>query len=225
MTPPPAYPRVAHLVGGRGTRDDLVLGQGDREAVLGGPVAIEEKLDGANVVMWVCDHVVQVALRSGVAASDRAGQLGPLRAWVGEHADELRSLLGNGEALYAEWLLLTHSMAYDRLPAYLMAIDLWHHQGGFAGVDERNRRCDAAGIARAPGRWRGTPGTVELIEAQFGPSAVGSDDVEGLVIRTLDGGAPRLAKLLRPGFERIDDEAWASGRPRNQLVDREASWH
>jgi len=225
MSAPPPYPRVAQLIGGRGTRDDLVLGDGDRRAMLGGPVVIEEKLDGANVVLWVNDHEVRVVLRSGEGASDRAGQLGPLRAWAAEHGDQLRSLLADGSALYAEWMLLTHSVGYDQLPAYVVAIDLWHPASGFALVTERNLRCDAAGIAHVPEVWKGTPHSVDVVETKFGRSAFGHEPAEGLVVRSAEGREPRLAKLLRPGFDRIDDDAWASGRPRNQLKDREASWH
>lgn len=225
MTAPPAYPRVAHLVGGRGTRDDLVLGEGDRQALLDGPVVIEEKLDGANVVLWVEDHQVKVALRSGEGASDRAGQLGPLRAWIAEHTDPLRTLLDGETAAYAEWLLLTHSVAYDQLPAYLVVLDLWDPATGFVLVAERDRRCRDAEVACVPTVWKGTPRTVDEVERHFGTSTFGHEPMEGLVVRTVDGRSPRLAKILRPGFGRIDDDAWASGRPRNQLADREASWH
>ena len=222
---PPPYPRVAHLVGGRGTRDDLVLGASERDALLAGPVILEEKLDGANVALWADDHQVKVALRSGEGASDRAGQLGPLRAWVGERTDPLRSLLTDGTAAYAEWLLLTHTVAYDRLPAYLVVLDLWHPVTGFVAGTERDRRCRAAGLAHAPEVWKGTPRTVEEVERHLGTSDFGHEEMEGLVVRSADGRSPRLAKLLRPGFGRIDDDAWAGGRPRNQLADREASWH
>lgn len=224
MTPPP-YPRVAHLVAGRGTRDDVVLGPADRRELLGGPVVLEEKLDGANVALWIEEGVVQVALRSGVGAADRAGQLGPLRAWVAERSDDLRSLLVDGIALYGEWMLLTHSVAYDELPAYLVALDLWTPSAGFMSVDERNRCCELVGLPVPPECWRGTPLTVEGVEAHFAQSEFGSEQAEGLVIRAIDGRLPRLAKLLNPQFSRVDDAAWRSGRPRNRLSGHDGSWH
>jgi hypothetical protein len=63
MTPPP-YPRIPHLAPGRGTRDDLVLGTEDRAALLRRPVALEEKLDGANVVLWWEEDWIASALRA-----------------------------------------------------------------------------------------------------------------------------------------------------------------
>jgi hypothetical protein len=67
---------------------------------------VEEKLDGANVVLWLEDNGrIECALRSGPGSMDRAGQLGPLRAWEAAHDEPLRYALSAGyRALHAEWL-------------------------------------------------------------------------------------------------------------------------
>lgn len=222
MTPPP-YPRIAHLLPGRGTRDDLVLSATERHAVLHRPVVVEEKLDGANVTLWWQDGWVACAGRSGPDGQDRARQLGPLRAWVAEHADQLRPLLADDDVLYAEWLLLTHTVAYDRLPSYLVGLDLRHSDGTFATVDDRNGRLDGAGVARPPELFRGVLGSLEHVEAILATtSSVGSAAIEGVVVRTLDGGEPRLTKALARGFEPASDDEWQCGRPRNQVV--ESTW-
>lgn len=215
---PPSYPRVAHLVAGRGGRDDTALRPDEVAALLDGPVVVEEKLDGANVVLWLDRDVIQSATRGGPGARDRAGHLGPLRAWVAERSDELRSLLAGGDALYAEWLLLTHGLAYDRLPAHLVALDVRRPDGTFAAVDERNARCSSAGLAVPPELFRGVLADVASVEALLGPSRVGAVEAEGVVVRTLDGRPPRLAKLVRAGFTQASDEAWARGRPRNRVA-------
>lgn len=204
-----------------------MLSERDRTRVLSQPVATEEKLDGANVVLWVDDHVVQCALRSGPGGANRGRQLGPLRAWMAERTDSLLALLEpDGLALYAEWLLLTHTTVYDQLPDYLLALDLRGAGGEFLSVDDRNRRCDEHGVAHPPDLWRGVPGTVETVEAQLGPSRVGSVPAEGLIVRApADGADPRLAKVWRPGFTPLDDAEWQGGRPRNLLADRDRSWH
>jgi hypothetical protein len=221
---PPPYPRMAHLVGGRGTDDDLVLGPAETIALLAEPVVVEEKLDGANVAVWMDDGRVVCALRSGVGAMDRAGQLGPLRAWLAEHDEAVRAVAVAGVAVYAEWLLLTHSVAYDRLPAYLVVLDLWREGAGFAGVDDRDGACRAAGLATPPELWRGAPRRGEVVEKLLGPSSVGHEPMEGVVVRSL-GDPHRRAKVLRAGFHRLDDEGWGRGRrPRNRLADQEASW-
>lgn len=215
------------MTGGRGTNDDLVLSEVDRARLLSEPVVIEEKLDGANVVLWIEDHVVQSALRSGPGGADRGRQLGPLRAWVSERSDGLCSLLEpEGLALYGEWLLLTHRVAYDRLPDYLVVLDFRRPDGSFVDVDERTLRTERVGLAHPPELWRGEARTVAAVEAHLGPSRVGSAPAEGLIVRSLgDGAGPRLAKVWRPDFAPVADAEWQRGRPRNLLADRQASWH
>ena len=220
------YPRVAHLVAGRGSRNDTVLSAGESRTLLSGPVVVEEKLDGANVVLWADGGRVQCATRGGAGAIDRAGQLGPLRAWAAEHADALRQVVDGSAALYGEWLLLTHTVAYDRLPSYLVVLDLLLADGTWAGVDDRNHRCSAAGLETPPELHRGMLADVDAAEGLLGPSRVGDVMAEGVVVRALGGQAPRLAKLVRSGFRPLSDDDWAaSPRPRNQLADWAASWH
>lgn len=224
MSAPLPYPRVAHLVPGRGSRDDLVLSDAEVTDLLGGEVVVEEKLDGANVTIWVGKHGrVEGALRGGPDAMDRSGQRGPLRAWVATHEPALRAVLSEWAVLYGEWLLLTHTVAYEGLPSYLAALDLWR-EGGFADVVERDRVAARAGLVVPPEVWRGVPAQVAKVEGLLGNSAWGSSPAEGLVVRRVGVGEPRLAKLVRTGFDHLNDEGWRAGRPRNRLAEGEASW-
>jgi RNA ligase len=227
MNAPPTYPRVAHLVPGRGSSDDVTLDSGQLAALLASEVVVEEKLDGANVVLWLGDGGrVNCALRSGPGSMDRAGQLGPLRAWAAAHDVAVRSALSTGyTALYAEWLFLAHSVTYDRLPSFLAVIDLWRGDDAFASVDDRDAVCADAGLVTPPELWRGIPHDLDAVERLFGRSAWGSCPVEGLVVRPVDASAdePRVAKLLAPGFDRLGDDEWRRGRPHNQLAEA-ASW-
>ena len=220
---PPSYPRVGHLVAGRGSRDDVDLDAAAVAALVNAEVILEEKLDGANVSLWLEDGVVTCALRSGPGAMDRGGQLGPLRAWIAQHDPGLRQVLANYDAVYGEWLLLLHAVRYDRLPSYLVVLDLWRSDG-FATPDERDRACAAAGLPVPPEVWRGVPGSVAAVEARLGPSEFGPEPMEGLVVRATDGRPPRVAKLLRGGFAPLDDAAWRRGRPHNRLSGAAASW-
>ncbi len=223
MSAPPPYPRIPHLVGGRGTKDDLVLAPERLASLLGQPVLVEEKIDGANVVLWIEGGTIEVALRAGPGAMDRAGQLGPLRAWTATSDDMLRQVLVDGAALYAEWLLLTHSSAYDRLPSYIVVLDLWRPESGFLPVGERDSACASAGLITPPPVWTGVPGSIASVEKLLGPSAWGPAVAEGLVIRSLADPGLR-AKLVPAGFRRLDDDEWRRGRPRNRLVPEGASW-
>jgi hypothetical protein len=187
-------------------------------------VIVEEKLDGASVMLWLDQGVVTVGLRSGSQGLDRSGQLGPLRAWSAQHSDCLRQLLADGTILYAEWLYLQHSIAYDQLPSYLVGLDLHLAGRGFASIDERNQRLAEAVIATPPELARGVLGSVDQLERMLAESRLGSGPMEGLVVRSLDGAEPRVAKLVRSGFVHLGDEDWHSGRPRNRLADASDPW-
>jgi len=214
---PPPYPRIAHLPPvGVPVRDDLVLSDKEAACLLAGEVVAEEKLDGANVAVWLNGAgIPQAATRGGPGALDRGNQLGPLRGWVAAHGDELRALLAPGDVLYGEWLWWRHAAAYDALPDWLVGIDLADSAGGFAGVDERNRRLAGVSVPAPPplghGRFRGRSELEKCLRrSRFGP-----DPAEGLIVRSLAG--RRVAKVVREEFVARSDEDWR--RPeRNRLA-------
>lgn len=214
----PRYQRIPHLVSGRGSRDDLLLPPGEVAALLEKSVVVEEKLDGACVSVWWNRGRVECALRSGPGGSDRAGQLGRLRAWLLERSDALRPLLESGNVLYAEWMLLTHTVRYVGLPALLIGLDLLLAGHGFLLPVDRDHRLREAGIESPPTLFRGVLQGSDALQRLLGRSRFGDEPMEGLVVRTLDGSEPRLAKLVRPDFERVSDESWKQGRPLNTVL-------
>jgi len=220
---PPPYPRVPHLFAAdERTRDDLVLSAEERELFLAQPVAVEEKLDGANVMLWLGPGgSVRSSGRSGAGALDRAGQLGRLRAWVAERTDLLRAVLERDRVLYAEWLFLTHTVHYSRLPDLLVGTDLHENGAGFLSADDRDEVLEGAGLAPPPRLFGGALGGEERLVSLFGRSAFGDEPAEGLVLRReRDGRLLGRAKALRPGFVRISDEEWQTGgRGRNAVAE------
>lgn len=220
---PPPYPRVPYLFPQlERRRDDLVVGPEERERFLHRPVVVEEKLDGANVMLWLDgEGVAQVAGRAGLDGMDRGRQFGRLRAWAAERSDVLQALLGGGEVLYGEWMYLTHSVYYDRLPDLFVGTDLYVPETGFATAEERDRRLDEAGIWAPPRLFTGTLGGEESLASLFGTSAFGSQLAEGLVLRR--EGKGRLlerAKVLRPGFVPAGDAQLANGLNEVRLAAR-----
>jgi hypothetical protein len=222
MSDPPTFPRIAVLEDDGAAADDRVLTSRQRAAWFRGEVVVEEKLDGSNVVIWRDDAgIVRSAGRAGLGARDRAGQLGRLRAWTAEQADALARVLAPDRAIYAEWLYLRHSVEYDRLPSWLVVLDLWSEAAGFCDVDERDARCAEAGLATPPVVYRGTIASTKQLEDLSARSRFARGAMEGLVLRSeRDGRLDDRVKWLRPGFVRIEDAAWARGRPVNGL----ASW-
>jgi atypical dual specificity phosphatase len=221
---PPTYPRIPHLVSGRGSRDDEILDDAGATSLLSRLCVVEEKVDGANVVIWAETGAVRCALRSGVGGSDRAGQLGPLRAWLGRKGFSVSELVIGGPVVYAEWMWFTHTVPYDRLPSLLIGLDMWTPDGGFLLPEARSRMFTDAGIPVPPELLRGKPRSIKRLESLMGQSTWGPGPMEGVVVRALDGAEPRAAKLLRPGWRAIGDDDWARGRPRNHVAVGEQSW-
>lgn len=65
-------------------------------------VAVEEKLDGMNVMIWMESGAPRVGTRGGADTSDRPGERGRVAAWAATHRDELAEGLGDGHGLFAE---------------------------------------------------------------------------------------------------------------------------
>jgi len=224
MIPPPMYPRIPHLVATAGMDpDDLVLGEQGRECLLSHPVIAEEKLDGANMSIWIENDVPRVGTRGGPNTIDRSGQRGRARAWAAEHADELQSALGDRYAIYAEWLLRRQRVHYERLPAPLVGIDVFDRKNGrFLRLPERDAVLAAAGIATPPILFTGSLESVRKAKSLIGTTAYGADRAEGIVITTLEpyDGCPRVAKLIGSNWQGRRDTDWERGAEENVVIAR-----
>ena len=199
VTTPPTYPRIPHLVPGRGSRDDLLLDDSGVAALLGRPAIVEEKVDGANVVVWSEDGVASCALRSGSGGADRAGQLGPLRAWLGREGAAVADLVSDGPVVYGEWMWFAHTVAYDRLPSLLIGLDVWTPTEGFLPPDQRNVVLAGASLPVPPELFRGVVASVHHLESMMGRAAWGEGPMEGVVVRTLDGADHGRRSCCVPG--------------------------
>lgn len=215
---PPSYLRIPHLAPSQSaTADDRMVFGSARDAILAREAVVEEKLDGSNVMLWLGDGgEVECAGRSGPGAMDRGGQLGRLRAWVSEHRLRLRTVLAEADVVYGEWLWLTHTVFYDRLPSYLVVLDLGAAERRLHPLTVRNRLCQKAGLATPGCLFTGVPGSVEALNGLCGRSRFGHEAMEGVVIRDATEGP--VAKLLAPGFRRKTDDEWQKSRSHNQLA-------
>ncbi len=146
--------------GGTGvSRDDLLMDSGQenmfytpvqRKQSKGKPatkilVAIEEKVDGANLGISLGENMeIRVQNRSHFVNSQTHRQFSTLDSWLSEHSGELYDLLDSGNnVLFGEWLYAKHSIHYTRLPGYFMAFDLYSlKEKKFYSWRERNRRLE-----------------------------------------------------------------------------------
>lgn len=218
----PAYPRVPYLGADPGVgAGDLVLSASQRLALLGHPIRVEEKLDGANLSIALdASGAPVVATRGGEGTSDRGGHLGRARAWAAERSDALRDLLRDGRVIYGEWLLTAHGVRYGALPDLFVAFDLLEGSGAWFSVRERDDALDAVGIVRPPMLGDLLTTKIEELDSYLGRSAYGAERAEGVVIRSLAHCAdvPRLAKRRAAGVAQVRDDGFGSGRRENTLA-------
>ena len=168
------FPRTKHLfdAGGSGvSRDDLLMDSGEESAFYtskaskkgksaakagsgngtGTLVAIEEKVDGANLGISLGEDMrFLVQNRSHFVNSKTHRQFAPLDSWLSEHSPGLFQALGEvpgSYVLFGEWLYAKHSIHYTRLPGYFMAFDIFDCKAGkFLSWRERNKRLEGSGI-------------------------------------------------------------------------------
>ena len=156
------FPRTKHLfdAGGSGvSRDDLLMDAGEEKLFYtqrGGQgrgrqqlVAIEEKVDGANLGISIgVDMKLYVQNRSHYVNSKTHKQFSSLDAWLSENSPALYDILEPGRhVLFGEWLYAKHSIHYTKLPGYFMAFDIYDKkEEKFYSWRERNRQLEGSGI-------------------------------------------------------------------------------
>lgn len=131
-----------------------------------------------------------------------------LRAWAAEHADVLRAELGEQRALYGEWLRRRHAVPYTALPDTLVGFDVLDLNEGFLLPRARDAALARLGLSPPPVRLTGRVGSIERLSQLLGTSAFAATTAEGIVVRPIDGSAPRLAKLVDARWRGIGTAAW-----------------
>ena len=211
------YPRMPHLPWSPGvTSDDRIIESLD--ALLGAPLIFTEKMDGSNV----CLEREQVFARSHTE-SPRHESFDALKAL---HAG-LRFVIPSEWQLFGEWLWARHSIAYDRLPAYLLLFGIRDQsQREWLSWAEQEEWAGAHGFRLVPVLWRGVCPTEEALRstvlAHTNRPAF-SQEQEGLVVR-VSGSIPsgdfarRVAKWVRPSHVQTDTH-WSTQKiVRNMLL-------
>ena len=125
------FPHTPHLawLGEAPPRDDKVLSRSEVDALLAGPVTVEEKLDGANLgVSMGVTGVLRFQNRGQYLVTPYTGQFSRLAGWAAQHTQILEAALPPGLILFGEWLAARHSISYTGLPDWFVAFDV--HDAG-----------------------------------------------------------------------------------------------
>ncbi|MCC3751988.1 MAG: RNA ligase family protein [Halorhodospira halophila] len=212
---PPKFPRTPHLLwlGATEPRSDKVLSATARDKFLSERIIVEEKVDGANVGVWLDEDDGLVVRNRGTILSAQAHpQFYPLWSWLAQHRPELVQHLGTRYVLYGEWCYAKHSVAYSALPDWFLVIDVYDRQQEvFLSTAQRDalaQQCNLHVVARiGTGRYT----EPELLAELEQPSSYGATR-EGLYLRREQGTTlVERAKLVRAEFLDNIAEHWSRG--------------
>lgn len=211
----PHTPHLAWLSPGT-PRDDKVLAADEAAALLAGEVIVEEKLDGANLGISLAeDGALRFQNRGQYLRPPFAGQFRRLSDWIATHEEALRSDLSPGLMLFGEWCAARHSVAYDRLPDWLIVFDVYDRsEDQFFSTARRDALAERLSLAVVRTVSRGRTTLADLTRRLHAePSRYREGPIEGFVIRmqTSDWLLAR-AKLVHPGFVQSIDDHWRRRR-------------
>ena len=220
------FPHTPHIawLGKEQPRDDKVLAPAEAEALLRGPVTVEEKVDGANVGISIDENGDLRAQNRGAYLTRESGhlQFKPLFRWLDERRTDLESALFSDLMLFGEWCHAVHSVAYDRLPDWFLAFDIYDRAiGRFWSVPRRDELVRQLGLALIP-RVAGGRFDLAGLQRLFGKSRLADAPAEGLYIRADEGDVlVARAKLVRAEFTQSIEEHWSKRAMRtNSLAAR-----
>lgn len=216
------FPHTPHLAWlGSGTpRDDKVLSTAEAAELLSGEVALEEKIDGANLGFSLGPAGdVLVQNRGQYLTEPHSGQFARLPAWLAVKSDAMaEALLEHADAgliLFGEWCAARHSLAYTRLPDWFLLFDVLEPGNGrFWSSRRRNALAGRVGLTVTPqvARGRYALGQVKALVTTH-PSRFRDGPLEGVVIRREDANwCQQRAKLVRADFTQCITEHWRSRR-------------
>ena len=210
------FPRTPHLMwlGIMPPRGDKMLSSEEATALLKGPVIVEEKIDGACIGLSVePGGAVRAQNRGAYLTPNSHAQFRPLWPWLAQREAALREALGSGQVLFGEWCYARHAVAYDALPDWFLAFDVYDRNA--KRFWSRARREELTGRLRLASVPMLAAGRFDCggLERLLGPSRVGAMPMEGIYLRWEDGPwVAARAKLVRASWLPHDEEHW-SRRP------------
>jgi ATP-dependent RNA circularization protein (DNA/RNA ligase family) len=208
------FPRTPHLawLGDALPRDDKLLSASEARALLADDVAVEEKLDGANLGISVgADGKLRAQNRGQYVTPTALGQFKNLTHWMDLRERALANALGANLILFGEWCAARHSLHYVNLPDWFVAFDVFDRAvSRFWSTSRRDSLARGLGLSVVPTLLQGTtslPTLKSLVESAS--SQFGGGPVEGIVIRKQSSDwLTTRAKLVRAEFVQEIGEHW-----------------
>lgn len=222
----PSTTHIAWLAKGA-PREDKVMSSIEAEAFLAVSVAVEEKIDGANLGFSLSpDGQIRAQNRGHYLAHPHAGQFARMPDWLVAHGEGVHAALAmHADAdliLFGEWCAARHSLDYTALPDWFLLFDVYERQSGrFWSSMRRNALAADCGLATVPTLFRGRRTLTDLTAMlDATPSRYRRGMLEGVVVRR-EGElwCDARAKLVRPDFTQTISEHWSRRRLEWNRVD------
>lgn len=186
------------------------LGKEETDGILSAPVHVQEKIDGANLQVWMEDGVIHVGSRNNDVTLREDGFNGAVQ-YVQNH-EGVKSLLADRPTahLYGEWLV-KHTITY-KATAYGKFYLFDIHDGDFLPTNVVDFLSDTHGIEKPHYYGEMLVTDLEDLKKLVGKSMLG-DKGEGIVIKRTDFknqfGDTVYAKMVAEDF--MEDNAIVFG--------------
>jgi ATP-dependent RNA circularization protein (DNA/RNA ligase family) len=216
-----SFPHTPHLawLSNSTVRDDKVFTSQEVKSFLGHPVAIEEKVDGANIGFSLdTNGHLQIQQRGDYLQAPYSGQFGSLERWLKVHGADLRVFLLDPEhrqlILFGEWCAARHSVAYTHLPDLFLLFDIADRSTQrFWSRQRRNEVAALLNLATVPLLQDESRHELNRLsdELDHYSSLYHPGPPEGIILRRDNQEwCQARAKLVRPDFTQAIAEHWRS---------------
>lgn len=206
----PSTPHVANMPG-IDVRTDKVLSESERDKFLQHNLAVEEKVDGANLgFSFDADGIICVQNRGSYLQLPGSGQWRKLSYWLAPRADTLFKHLSNHYILFGEWCYAQHSIYYNRLPDWFLGFDIYDRIFcRFLSTEHRDDLLKKMSIVQVPFIAYGQFSYPE-IQKMLSNSKLGDQPSEGIYLRFDQAQwLEQRGKLVRPAFIQALDQHWS----------------
>lgn len=207
-----AFPRTCHIYGSQKFREDLQLSEEETSAFLSQGIIVQEKIDGANVGLRLSQSGGILYQNRGEYVEGNEVEVRKLPDWVHSNEVQLRKIL-SGRVLFGEWMFSRHSVEYNALPSYFIAVDMFDiNEDRFLSQRAIADTLDGSNIVHIPTLHKYSAGEVTLVddlEKLLSRSAYGTESMEGLYLRfESDKYNEARAKYVRSGFQQSIKTHW-----------------
>lgn len=206
------FPRTEHLYyTGSNIRDDLVLPIEKVTEILSKHLIIEEKIDGANLGIYMINGSITFQNRGKTLLTDK--QFESLHSWYEQNKFDIHDILSKGNyIIYGEWIYATHSIHYTKLPGYFIVFDIYdRHIEKFLSRERVNNLIKETNLPLINLMTSGNFSLQDLILLLDGKSSYCNGSIEGIYIRTEENGyLTSRSKIVRSEFINNINEHWSS---------------